>query len=127
MFVAAFGGLALASRQAPHVSHGLTAGRAVAFQLVTGVAALTAIWAIVMRRWAVARIAAAAQVSLILWGWVLVQYPFVIPWTSTLREAAAPRVTLVLLLYALLGGAAVLLPSLFYLYRSFSGSDARQE
>jgi cytochrome d ubiquinol oxidase subunit II len=124
MFVAAFGGLALASKQAPHVSHGLTAGWALAFQVVTGVAAVSAIWAIVVRRWAIARVAAAAQVSLILWGWVWVQYPFVIPWSLTLRDAAAPRVTLQLLLYALIGGAVVLLPSLVYLFRSFSGGEA---
>jgi cytochrome d ubiquinol oxidase subunit II len=127
MFVAAFGGLALASKQAPHVSHGLMAGWALLFQVVTGVAALTAIWAIVARRWVVARIAAAAQVSLILWGWVWVEYPFVIPWTLTLRQAAAPRATLELLLYALIGGAVVLLPSLFFLFRSFSGEGVARK
>jgi hypothetical protein len=33
-------------------------------------------------------------VSLILWGWLLAQYPYVIPPALTIREAAAPAVTL---------------------------------
>jgi cytochrome d ubiquinol oxidase subunit II len=71
----------------------------------------------------VARIAAAAQVSLILWGWVIVQYPFVIPPSMTLRAAASPRITLLLLLYGLVGGAVILLPSLAYLFRTFAAAS----
>ena len=37
-----------------------------------------------------ARVAAAAQVTFILWGWVLAQYPFIIPPTLTIRDSAAP-------------------------------------
>jgi cytochrome d ubiquinol oxidase subunit II len=120
MFVAAFGGLALAYRHAPHVSYSLTAGPALVFQATTAAAALTAIWAIWTRRWATARIAAAAQVSLILWGWVIVQYPYLIPPSQTLRAVAAPRITLELLLGALIVGAIVLIPSLIYLFRTFA-------
>jgi cytochrome d ubiquinol oxidase subunit II len=123
MFVAAFGGLALARAYAPQVSRSLTTGPALAFQAATALAALTAIGALWTRRWAAARIAAAAQVSLILWGWVLAQYPFVIPPVQTVRSVAAPRVTLELLLYGLLGGSLVLLPALAYLFRTFSSAE----
>lgn len=61
------------------------------------------------------------QVSLILWGWVLAQYPFIIPMTISIRQASAPRVTLELLLVGLGGGALVLIPSLRYLLRTFAG------
>ena len=94
MFVAAFGGLAIAQITAPHVSGALIGMRALAFQALTAVAAIIALWATWTRRWQTARIAAALQVSLILWGWVLVQYPFVIPPTLTIRATAAPRATL---------------------------------
>jgi cytochrome d ubiquinol oxidase subunit II len=123
MFVAAFGGLGVAQMHEPEVSRGLTAGLALYFQLATGIAALAAIWALWTRRWAIARVAAAVQVSLILWGWVVVQYPYVIPPSQTLRAAAAPRITLVMLLYGLIGGSVILLPSLVYLYRTFAAVD----
>jgi cytochrome bd ubiquinol oxidase subunit II len=123
MFVAAFGGLAVSQFEAAHVAGSLLARSALAFQAATALAALTAIWALWTRRWAVARIAAAAQASLILWGWVIVQYPFVIPPSLTLRAAAAPRFTLVLLLYAVLAGSVILLPALVYLFRTFARAD----
>jgi cytochrome d ubiquinol oxidase subunit II len=122
MFLAAFGGLAIARLHAPHVSRTLTTGPAVAFQAATALAALAALGALWTRRWATARFAAAAQVSLILWGWVIVQYPFIVPPSLALRDAAAPRITLLLLLYALMGGAVILLPSLVYLFRTFGRS-----
>jgi cytochrome bd ubiquinol oxidase subunit II len=126
MFVAAFGALVVSQFGAAHVVGSLTARSALVFQAATALAALTAIWALWARRWAVARMAAAVQVSLILWGWVIVQYPFVIPPSLTVRAAAAPRVTLVLLLYAVLAGSAILLPALAYLFRTFArrGDDA---
>jgi cytochrome bd ubiquinol oxidase subunit II len=66
-----------------------------------------------------ARIAAAAQVSLILWGWLIAQYPYLIPPALTIRDAAAPAVTLRLLAVGLAAGAAILLPSLRYMLRTF--------
>ena len=120
MFVAAFGGLAVAHVMAPHVSGALIGSRAIAFQAVTGLAAITALWAIWTRRVRIARVAAALQVSLILWGWVLVQYPFIVPPLHGVRDAAAPRITLELLLGALAAGALILFPSLAYLFRTFA-------
>ncbi|MEO8337368.1 MAG: cytochrome d ubiquinol oxidase subunit II [bacterium] len=123
MFVAAFGGLGMAHMHAPHVSRDLTAGFAMYIQVATGIAAVIAIGALWWRKWALARIAAAAQVSLILWGWVVVQYPYVIPPSQTLQATAAPRITLELLLYGLIGGLLILIPSLMYLFRTFARND----
>jgi cytochrome d ubiquinol oxidase subunit II len=75
----------------------------------------------------VARVAAAAQVSLILWGWVLAQFPYLVPPTLTIADAAAPRRTLVLTLWALAAGALVLFPSLAYLFRIFKAGPAAFE
>ena len=122
MFVAAFGGLAVAHVMVPHVSGALLRNGSAAFQVATAVAAVTALWAVWTRRWRTARIAAALQVSLILWGWVLVQYPFVVPPTLTIRATAAPRTTLELLLGALAAGALILFPSLAYLFRTFAAA-----
>ena len=110
----------LLSPQAPMVERGLLATRwAALLHLLTGVAALLAFGALWRRRYRVARVAAAAQVALILWGWGLSQYPYLLPPDLTIAEAAAPRVTLELALIALIAGAIVLFPSLFYLFRVF--------
>jgi cytochrome bd ubiquinol oxidase subunit II len=125
MFVAAFGALALAHVSAPSVRRGVMsmAAPALALQISTAAAALLALWALAARRWLIARTAAAAQVSLILWGWVLAQYPFIVPPNETARSAAAPSVTLELLVGALAVGLVVLVPSLVYLYRTFSTAE----
>jgi cytochrome d ubiquinol oxidase subunit II len=120
VFVTALGTLGLALLGAPLMGHGLTtAPWAPALHLATGVAAAIAIWALWRRRFRLARVAAAAQVSLILWGWALAQYPYLIPPDLTIRAAAAPRITLVLSLWVLGLGALVLFPSLIYLFRVF--------
>ena len=122
VFVTAFVALLLARRDAPQIGVGLTETRwALALQLATGAAALTAIAALYARRYRVARIAAAAQASLILWGWAAAQYPFIVPPTHTIEGAAAPAVMLRLTLIGLAGGAVVLVPSLWYLFHVFKG------
>jgi cytochrome d ubiquinol oxidase subunit II len=127
-FVAASGALLVAHVHAPEVGRGLVeTPLALALQGATAIAALIAIGALYTRRWQLARLAAAAQVSLVLWGWVMVQYPFIVPPVATLRDAAAPSVTLELLLTALAIGAVVLIPSLIYLFRSFGASRTAVE
>lgn len=112
-------GLAL-SQQAPLVGRGLLASPwAVVLHVFTGWAALTAFWALWAHRYRVARVAAATQVALILWGWGLAQYPYLLPPDLTIGAAAAPRVTLELALAAVALGAVVLFPSLYYLLRVF--------
>lgn len=123
VFLTATLSLAMAELRVPHISRQLlTSTWALPFHGATAFAALTAIWALWQRRWPLARIAAAAQVSLIVWGWAFVQYPYLIPPTQSIRDIAAPRVTLELLLWALAGGGLLLLPSLVYLFRTFSAS-----
>jgi cytochrome d ubiquinol oxidase subunit II len=120
-FVLAFGALALSQREVPPVRTGLTAAPwGWALHVLAGAAAVTALVSLWRRKYRVARLSAAAQVSLILWGWALAQYPFVIPSTLTIRQAAAPAVTLKLLLVGLAIGSAVLIPSLVYLLRTFA-------
>jgi cytochrome d ubiquinol oxidase subunit II len=128
VFMLAFGAFALSWRGAPRVRAGLTVTAwAIGLQVVTGIAATTAIVALWRRAFRIARIAAAAQVSLILWGWGLSQFPYLVPETITIRQAAAPRVTLILLLWGLAAGVVVLVPSLAYLFRMVRRLEARSE
>jgi len=87
--------------------------------VLMGVAALAAFWALWQRRYRVARIAAAGQVALVLWGWGVAQYPYMLPPDLTIAGAAAPKATLELVLIALGFGAIVLFPSLYYLFKIF--------
>lgn len=117
--------LLLSRSAAPRVMAGVVAGSwSWLLHVCTATAAITAIVALWRRSFRLARVAAAAQVSLILWGWVLAQYPFIVPMTLSIRQASAPSVTLTLLLIGLGVGAAVLIPSLRYLLRTFAGHAA---
>ncbi|HET7248611.1 MAG TPA: cytochrome d ubiquinol oxidase subunit II [Gemmatimonadales bacterium] len=122
--VAALAALIVAGPTAPLMRHGLLGSDwAQPFQVVTGVVALGALGALVLGRYALARLAAVLWISLVLWGWAWSQYPYVVPPDMTIESAAAPSATLRLVLAALVLGALVLVPSLFYLFRVFKSSD----
>ena len=121
VFVLALTALALSFQAAPRVAHGVAgAWWSMPLHVCTAVVALTAIVALWRRQYRIARVAAAAQVSFVLWGWAFAQMPYLIPPTLTIRDAASPRETLVLLLVGLCAGFVILIPSLRYLYHTFS-------
>jgi cytochrome d ubiquinol oxidase subunit II len=123
--VAAALALALAYREAPLVWRELLGARwAILVHLATAAAAIAALWALWTRRWRLARAAAVAQVSCIVWGWGLAQYPYLLPPDLDYMTAAAPAITLKLVLAALAVGALVLIPSLYYLFRIFKSRPA---
>ncbi len=110
----------LASKQgAPEMYHGLTQWWSPVLLVWTSLFALGALAALYLRRYALARLAAIGQVSLVLIGWSAAQYPNMITPDVTLANAAAPEITLRLLILALGLGAVVLLPSLIYLFSIF--------
>jgi cytochrome d ubiquinol oxidase subunit II len=93
-------------------------------QLATGAAATGAIAALLLRRYRIARVLAAGQVALIVWGWALAQFPYLLVPDLTITGAAGPEKTLRLLTIALAGGAVLLFPSFTYLYRVFKAGSA---
>ena len=125
VFIAALVALVIAQLDAPAMRRGLTESTgALLFQGITAASAVSAIRALWSRHYQIARIAVAAQVSLVLWGWALAQYPLLIPPTGTIGGLAAPEITLRLLLIALAGGSILLIPSLIYLFRTFNRGKA---
>jgi cytochrome bd ubiquinol oxidase subunit II len=112
--------LFLARVQAPALGDGLL-GRWHSMPLLAAVAISAGImvWALRERRFRLARVAAAAQASAILWGWPLAQFPFLLPLHATIDASASPPATLRLVLIALGLGALLLFPSLWYLFRIF--------
>ena len=114
-----------AKQGAPGMYNGLThwwAPLLLAGTSLMSIVALVALW----RRWfALARIAAIGQVTLILLGWCLAQYPDLVTPDVTVNNAHAPEITLRLLVLALSAGAIVLLPSLAFLFHLFKGKESR--
>jgi cytochrome bd ubiquinol oxidase subunit II len=125
VFVVALVTLLLGQRVVPRLrTYLLSSPQALLLQAATAAAAITAICALIWRRYRLARVAAAAQVTLILWGWLLAQYPYVIPPTLTVTDAAAPPATLRAIMVALVAGAVLLFPSLAYLFGIFKADPA---
>jgi cytochrome d ubiquinol oxidase subunit II len=110
----------LAGAAAPAVSEALgRSGVALPVHAATGVAAVTAIWALWTRRYQLPRAAAVAQVTLIVVGWGLAQYPNLVQPDLSIHAAAAPQITLKFVAGALAAGAFLLFPSLYYMFRVF--------
>jgi cytochrome bd ubiquinol oxidase subunit II len=110
---------------APEMYHGLTRWWEPVLLMWTSACAVTALAALWWRRFAVARVAAIGQVTLILVGWALAQYPNLLTPDVTVHNAAAPERTLRLLVMALGFGALLLLPSLAYLFYLFKSRESR--
>jgi cytochrome bd ubiquinol oxidase subunit II len=109
---------------APRVHDGLTSRPWTwPFHACTGIVALWHFGALWTRRYGSARLAVSALTALILLGWVLAQYPYLIVPDVTLENAAANPRTQRALLWALGAGVPVLGPSLWLLFRVFKRSD----
>lgn len=91
-------------------------------------AAISAVGSLVClfkRHFRLARLFAAMQVSMILWGWALGQYPYLLRPDLTIRNCAANPLTLNLVIAALVVGAVLLFPSFYYLMRIFKLTEKR--
>ncbi len=116
----ALGGLAVLHFDAPSLSHGLVSGDglpALLVSIVAGVSTLALVW---IGRYEPARYGAAIAVAAIVAGWALAQKPTFLP-GLTIEQAAAPDDTLVAIVVAVLGGAAILFPSLGLLFKLVLG------
>jgi len=90
----------------------------VALAVLGGVATLGLLWT---RRFVLAQGAASATVAATLAGFAAAMYPDLVLGQLTIEQAAAPRGTLIPFLATLPLGAAVLVPSLAFLYWTFRG------
>ncbi len=117
---AALAGLFLAREGAPLIRAGLArAWWSIPFQLLTGVVAVGAMAALWFRRYRLARVLAIAQVILIIAGWGMAQFPYLVEPDLTFANSGAPENVLRVLLIALGAGTILLFPSLGYLLRVF--------
>ena len=113
------GALPVMRAEAPHLWHGLFSPRALPILIVGVVAALLAGWALRQSWFRIARAAAIVQIAALLTGWFAAAYPYIVYPDLTLASAAAPPAALRFFLVAMPIGAALLGPSLYYLFRVF--------
>jgi cytochrome bd ubiquinol oxidase subunit II len=110
----------LAGTGAPAVRAGISrTWWALGLHLFTAIFAVGAFLTLWTRRYRIARFCAAGQVTLILLGWALAQYPNLVEPDLSISSAAGPLITLELLLVAVAAGAVLLFPSYYYLIRVF--------
>jgi len=88
--------------------------------LVNGPVALLAVWRLEPR---LARLAVGAQVTFVLWALAVGQWPYLVRPDFTVSEAAGPASTLTGFLIVTAVGMALLLPSLYVLFRVFKGRN----
>ncbi len=110
-------GLLVVRADAPALWAELTrAGRPwVAASVLAGLVSLALL---VRRHYRAVRLTAAAAVVALLGGWAAAQWPYLLPGVTVADAAATPAV-LTAVLWALLGGAVLLVPSLVALYTVF--------
>lgn len=117
-------GIILAYFTARNLFHELVEGElAIPLQICIGVSSLLALFFLFKRRYQIARIFAMIQVVIILFGWMITQYPFLITGHLTIAAAAAPSNVIVTTLVILAIGSAIMLPALIYLYTIFIGKN----
>ena len=103
--------------EAPRMLESLT-GRGLPLFILALLNGPLALWAVWRARPPLARVAVAAQIVFVLWAWAVGQWPYLVPPGLTIA-AAAPDGTLVAMLIVIPIGMALLLPSLWLLFRVF--------
>src|SRR5262249_26045004 len=87
--------------------------------ILAGIGTLALVW---RSRFEPARYTAAVAVAAIIAGWALAQKPTLLP-GLTIRQAAAPHDTLVLVVVVVLAGAVILFPYLAFLFSLLLGGS----
>jgi cytochrome d ubiquinol oxidase subunit II len=108
-----------AQHDAPRLWANLMTMPSAVFILVGSVLAPVSFVALWKRRYRAARVWGSGQVVALLLGWMAAQWPYLIYPDFTVAGSAAPEATLSFTAWTLPFGAAVLLPSLWFLFRVF--------
>jgi cytochrome bd ubiquinol oxidase subunit II len=114
--IVAIGGIFIVNADSDRLFDSLLTGRALSAVVVSGVAGVATLALVYHRRFEPARYGAALAVAAIVAGWALSRWPTVLP-GLTVDQAAAGHDTLVWIIVAVLGGGAIVFPSLALLFR----------
>jgi len=127
--VVAFAGFFVLDDDAHYVFDGLTS-RALPLVIVSGLCGLGSLVLLVREQHRGARVLAAGAVATVVGAWGVAQWPYILPSTLKVDQAAAPDPTLASILVVFAVAAIVILPSLGFLYvldqKSLLDGDTQQ-
>jgi cytochrome d ubiquinol oxidase subunit II len=113
--VMAFIGIFVLRADARYIFDGLTS-RALPLVIVSGITGVLSLWLLVRGSAARARPLAILAVATIIIGWGVAQWPYLLPTSLKVSQAAAPDPTLVTVLIVFAAAAVLIVPSLALLY-----------
>jgi len=113
--VVAFAGVFVLYADASYLFHGLTS-RALPLVIVSALCGLGSLWMLARGAYRFARPLAIGAVAAVVVGWGVAQWPYVLPETLKVAQAAAPTATLASVLVVFAAAAVLILPSLGLLY-----------
>lgn len=115
--------LPIARRDAPQIWDGIWSRETwvlIPSAVAVGLVTIVAVW---MRRFRLARITAILGIAILLGGWALAQYPYLVVPDLTFENSAASNAMLRLNLIVYGFGAVILIPALVLLFAMFKGKN----
>jgi cytochrome d ubiquinol oxidase subunit II len=91
-------------------------GRALPLVVLSTIAGLVALLLLFRRADHAARLAGAVAVAAVVLGWGIAQWPYLLPTSTTVEEAAAPHATLVALAVVTVAAVVIVVPALVWLF-----------
>ncbi len=111
----AFAGIFVLHSDATYLFHGLTS-RGLPLVIISGLCGIGSLVLLVRDAHSGARFLAIGAVATVVWGWGVAQWPYIIPESLKVEQAAAPSGTLTAVLVVFVLAAVLILPSLGLLY-----------
>jgi cytochrome d ubiquinol oxidase subunit II len=113
--VVAFAGIFVLHADATYVFHGLTS-RALPLVILSALCGVASLTLLVRRASLGARVLAMGAVATVIWAWGVAQWPYILPTSLKVEDAAAPSATLTTLLVVFGVAAAIIVPAIALLY-----------
>jgi cytochrome bd ubiquinol oxidase subunit II len=114
--VAAVVGVIALHADARYVYDGLTSWPGIALVVLSGLCGLVALGLLVTGRSYGLRVAAVGAGTAVIWGYFAAAFPYLLPTSLTISEAAAPSATLTAVIVVFAVAAVTVVPSLILLY-----------
>jgi cytochrome d ubiquinol oxidase subunit II len=111
----AFAGIFVLHADAEYVFHGLTS-RALPLVILSALCGVGSLVLLLRHAHRYARLLAIGAVASVIWAWGVAQWPYMLPETLKVSEAAAPSATLATILIVFGAAAVLVIPSIALLY-----------
>ncbi|MCB1007016.1 MAG: hypothetical protein KDB35_22725, partial [Acidimicrobiales bacterium] len=120
----AVAGLGMLAREAPPLWRSVSAGWVL--EVASALCGGGAVLALALRRYTAAVLLTAGSVTTVMLGWMLAQYPLLVPPALTLEAAKAPDRVIWYSLAAAGAGGVLLLPAMLFLFDLFKWGPERE-